>query len=70
MANNKLYGNEAFIITEALKYYGKHMKRRIRAFEKQGKRSVYSENFFAMMGESITAKLPQVTYKERPPRKY
>lgn len=70
MANNKLFGNEAFIISEALKHYGKHMKKQIRAFEKQGKRSVYSENFFEMMGEHITAKLPSLTYKERKTRKY
>jgi len=70
MANNKLFGNEAFIISEALKHYGKHMKKQIRRSEKQGHRIVFHENFFEMMGEHITAKLPSITYKETPARKY
>jgi hypothetical protein len=70
MSSNKLFGNEAFIISEALKHYGKHMKKQIRRSEKQGHRLVFHENFFEMMGEHITAKLPKLTYKERPARKY
>jgi hypothetical protein len=70
MANNKLYGSEAFIISEALKHYGKYMKKQIQRKEKQGFRIVFSETFFEMMGEHITNKLPSLTYKERKTRKY
>jgi hypothetical protein len=70
MANNKLYGSEAFLIAEALKHYGKYMKKKIQRKEKQGFRIVFSETFFEMMGEHITAKLPSLTYKERKTRKY
>jgi hypothetical protein len=70
MSSNKLHGGEAFIITEALKYYGKHMRKQIKSAEKQGLRPVFGENFFEMMGNDIAAKLPRLTYKEKPPRKY
>ena len=70
MANNKLYGSEAFLIAEALKHYGKHMKKQIQRKEKQGFRIIFHENFFEMMGEHITNKLPSLTYKEKPSRKY
>lgn len=67
---NKLNGAEAFIIGEALKHYGKFMKKEILKLEKKGVRSVYHHSFFEQMGESIMVTLPKVTYKEKPLRKY
>ena len=70
MANTKLFGNEAFIIEEALKYYGQFMKKQIRKAEKNGHRTMFHETFFEMMGERIIDKLPQITYKEKKSRKF
>lgn len=65
---NKLFGNEAFLISEALDMYAKEMAKDIKRFEKQGKRSMFTPQFFTMMAEHIKGKLPALTYKERKPR--
>lgn len=69
MAINKLFGNEAFIISEALDLYVKQMAKEIKAIEKKGKRSIFAPQFFEQVAKDIKSKLPELTHKERKPRR-
>ena len=69
MAINKLFGNEAYIINEALDLNIKQMTKEIKALEKKGKRPMFTPEFFVQVVKDIKTKVPTFTHKERKSRR-
>ena len=61
---NKFNGHEAYIISEALDLYVKQINEEIEALEAEGKRSIFTIDYYPQVAKDIKTKLTFSTLKQ------
>ena len=61
---NKFNGHEAHIISEALDLYVKEINKEIEELEAEGKRPIFTTDYFPQLAKDIKAKLNLNTLKD------
>ena len=61
---NKFNGHEAYIISEALDLYVKEINKEIEELEAEGKRPIFTVDYFPQLAKDIKAKLNLNTIKD------
>jgi len=61
---NKFNGHEAYIISEALDLYVKEINEEIEALEAEGKRPIFTVDYFPQLAKDINSKLNLNTIKD------
>ena len=61
---NKFNGHEAYIISEALDLYVKKINEEIEALEAEGKRPIFTVDYYPQVAKDIKAKLNLNTIKD------
>ena len=63
LVTNKLNGFEKYFITTALKHAIEEAEESIKELVREGKRPIYAEGYFEMVGKELIAKVHNMTLK-------